>query len=134
MSIKRIYRHKTVIIPIKNESLKSCSIECLDEENSAFTEDGYFNDLSNDLIRLKFEEVIRKENRNVRNFIHHAHNGTIGKCLVVKYQDKKCASERFEKLDGEEVAMKHNHTNLVNELAPYQIHQLFTLANKIITR
>ena len=57
----------------KNESLKSFSMECLDEEDPAFTKDGYFNNLSNDLIKLKFEESIGKENINFRKFIHHAH-------------------------------------------------------------
>ena len=39
----------------------------------------------------------------------------------------------FEKLNGEEVVLQLNHANLVNEVAPYQIHQLSTLVNKMIT-
>ena len=89
-------------------------MECLDEEDPAFPEDRHFNDLSNEFMKLKFEEGIMKENRNVRNFIYHAHYGTVGKFLGAKSQDKKHVSERFEKLDGEEVVIQINHANLVN--------------------
>ena len=54
-------------------------MECLDEEDLEFSEDGNFNYLSNDLMKLKFEEGISKENINVRNFIYHDHYGTVGK-------------------------------------------------------
>ena len=83
-------------------------------------------------MKLKFEEVIRKENINARKFIHHAYYVTVGKYLFAKSQEKKNASERFEQLDDEEVQMQFNYDSLVNELAPFQIHQLSTFVNQII--
>ena len=83
-------------------------------------------------MKLKFEEGISKEKMNVKNFIHYDHCGIVGKILVAKSQDKKHNSEAFEKLDDEEVQTKLNHSNLVNELAPFHIHQLSTLVNQII--
>ena len=83
-------------------------------------------------MKLKFEEDISKENRNVRNLIHHTHYETVGKYLVAKSQDKKHAIERLEKLYDEEMEIQLNCANLVNELEPFQIHQLYTLVNQII--
>ena len=80
-------------------------MEYLDEEDPAFLEDRHFNDFSNDLMKLKFEQGISKENSNARNFIHHAHWGTVEIFLVANSQDKTHSSERFEKLDDEEVVM-----------------------------
>ena len=85
------------------------------------------------MIKLKFQEGISKENSNVRDFIHDDHDETVGKYLVVKFQDNKHASERFEKLDNEEVEMQLNHANLVNELTLSQINQLSILVNQTIT-
>ena len=66
-------------------------------------------------MKLKFQEGVGKENSNDRDFIYYAHNETVGKYLVAKSQDKKYASERFEKIDDEEVEMQLNCTNSVNE-------------------
>ena len=47
------------------------------------------------MMKLKFQEGISKENSNVRDPIHNAHDGTVGKHIVAKFQDNKHASERF---------------------------------------
>ena len=79
------------------------SNEYLEEEVPAFPEDGCFNDLSNNMMKLKFQEGISKKNSNVRDFILHAIDGTVEKYIVAKLQDKKYSSERFEKHNDEEV-------------------------------
>ena len=53
-------RHKKKFHSNKNESLTDCINEYLYEEVPAFPDDGHFNDLSNGMIKLKFEEGISK--------------------------------------------------------------------------
>ena len=71
------------------------------------------------MMKLKFQEGISKKNRNFRNFTLHTHHGIVGKHLVANSQGKKYDSERFEKLDNQEVETQLNRTNLVNEVAPF---------------